>query len=229
MRVSAVACGGATLILLLAAPTAHAELIHWMYEWSRTPEIIQADNPGNGYIALTGEGVKAVAGDSDVVATNLRTYSTAPNDKPDRFTAKAYSLSLYVFDMVSQMGGTLHFTGQLDGVLTENSANIKNTFTSATTQILVLGRNVYTAKIGPYSAPGPTGSTNSGSISGHLTITVESMLASVPEPNTLVLSSLGTALLAWAGLRGRPLGLLLPPGRRIAVVSEPLRRGPHVT
>src|SRR4051794_39657464 len=42
-------------VLLFTTPAAKAELIPWMYNWSRSPSEIKADAPGTGYITLTDE------------------------------------------------------------------------------------------------------------------------------------------------------------------------------
>jgi hypothetical protein len=196
---SALACG---LLLALAAP-ARAEFIHWMYNWSRSPDRINADAPGTSYITLTDEKLKSAVGDSDIVATNLRTFSTAARTSPDTFTAKAYKLSLFLQDATSGLSATLVFTGQLDGTVSSQSANIRNTFTGLTTQQVRLGDNVYTATIGPYSPAGPPGSSNAGSISAHAHIDVSPIIASLPEPGALALSCLGAVVLGATGWRRR--------------------------
>src|SRR5262245_56434838 len=84
--------GIALLTLLAGAPRARADQILWNYNWSRSPGVLQADAPGTGYITLTDESLKSAIGDSDIVATNLRTYSTATDANPDVFTAKPYTL-----------------------------------------------------------------------------------------------------------------------------------------
>jgi hypothetical protein len=121
-------CGVALVLFFLLTSTARAEFIHWMYTWSRNPTQINADAPGTGYITLTGESLRSAVGDSDIVATNLRVYSTAPPDNPDIFTAKPYTLSLFLYDTDSAQSLTLAFSGQFDGTATVGSANIKNTF-----------------------------------------------------------------------------------------------------
>jgi hypothetical protein len=182
--------GIALLVLLTGAARARADQILWNYNWSRSPSAVLADAPGTGYITLTDEQLKSAIGDSDIVATNLRTYSTALPGAPDTFTAKAYTLSLFLQDHDSGLSGTLTFTGQFDGTLSALSSNIKNTFTGQTTQTLVLGTNRYTARIGSYAPPGPTNSTNAGSISAHATVTVDPIIQDVPEPSTLLLACL---------------------------------------
>jgi hypothetical protein len=205
----------AGLVLLLATgPGVRADFIHWSYNWSRSPEEVLADSPGTGRITLTDEGLKEAIGDSDVVATNLRSFSTAPPSNPDHFTNKAYSLNLFLQDQESGQSGTLSFNGVFNGTLSATSSNIKNTFISQTTQSLVLGINVYTATIGPYAPPGPTGTTTAGSISAHAQITVEAIIQTVPEPSALVLCGLGMlpfAVCGFARSRKRANSLLTVP------------------
>src|SRR4051794_11074935 len=161
--------GIALLALLAAATHARADLISWNYNWARSPDVIHADAPGTGYITLTDEQLHTATGDSDIVATNLRTYSSAAPETPDTFTAKAYTLSLFLQDVDSGLSGTVTFTGQFDGSISALNSNLKNTFTGQTTQTLVLGNHKYTASVGPYSPPGPTNSSNAGSIGAHAT------------------------------------------------------------
>jgi hypothetical protein len=203
MSRSPAALGAAALALALAAGAgARADWIAWSYNWSRSPAEVLADNPATGgKITLTDESQHTVVGDSDVVATNLKTYSKATGANPDHFTNKPYALSLSLKDLASSAGATLTFTGLFNGTATATSANITNTFTGPTTQSVVLGSNLYTVTIGPYVAPGPTGALNSGGISGHARVTVESVTQAslTPEPGTLLLACLALPLLA----RGR--------------------------
>jgi hypothetical protein len=195
--------GAAAALLLLACTPAQANLIHWSYSWSRNPAEVPADAPGTGFISLTDESeLRPAAGDSDIVATNLRTHSTAPKTDPDTFTAKVYSLSLFLQDDASGQSTTLAFAGQFDGTLSANSANIMNTFLGETTQSVVLGNTRFTVTIGPFASPGPPDATNEGSIGAHAQVQVEQVMET-PEPGTLALSSLGGVFLAWAAWRRR--------------------------
>jgi hypothetical protein len=196
MTYSPAALGGAALALLLAAAAdLRAEMIHWSYNWSRSPTDITADSPGTGFISLSDEKLGTATGDSDIVATNLLTHSTADTDNPDHFTAKAYTLGLFLLDKASGQSATLYFTGHLDGTLTQQSANITNTFTGKLTQSVQLGKNLYTATIGPYSSPGPPTATNAGTISAHAKITVLPV-QTLPEPSTLALAGLALSAVA---------------------------------
>ena len=193
MNYSPVALAGATSILLwIGAADARAELIQWSYSWSRTPTEVHANSPGSGFIALTDEGLKSAAGNSFLVASNLQAHSTATAASPDTFTNKAYTLGLYLLDQDSHQSGTVSFTGEFNGTLTANSSNIANTFTGQTTRTLALGDHLYTVTIGPYTAPGPTGAVNSGSIAARAEVTI-STIFHLPEPSSLVLAVLGGA------------------------------------
>ncbi len=199
MKFSPLSASGAALLLLLTTSSVRADLIPWMYSWSSSPAVVHADAPGTSYVTLTDEPLKVAIGDSDIVATNLRTYSTAPANSPDHFTHASYSISLYLYDPSIQKGATMVFTGYLDGTLSASNSNLKNTFTGPTSQTVVLGNHIFTANALSYSPPGIPGSINSGSISGHITIHIESVMT--PEPATLTLSSLGAILLGVTRLR----------------------------
>jgi hypothetical protein len=186
---------GLALSLLFAlSSSARAEFIPWMYNWSRSPSEIHSDAPGTGYITLTDESLKGAVGDSDIVATNMRTFSTATALNPDKFTAKNYSLTLFLLDLASGQSGTVTFTGQIDGELGATFSRMQNTFTGASSQFIILGDNRYTASNPTFSPPGIPGAANAGSVSAHVTILVEQ----VPEPSTLTLTALGTVALGIA-------------------------------
>jgi hypothetical protein len=180
------------------APSARADWIPWTYSWSNSPNNILADNAaGGGRISLTNEATRSAVGDSDIVATNLRTYSTASPSAPDTVTNKPYTLTLNLTDTTSGQSGTAVFTGVFNGTLTATSANITNTFTGLTTAVLDLGDNRYTVTLNAYTPPGQDGSLNAGGIGARATVTVETVhIASTPEPGSLVLAACGLPLLA---------------------------------
>jgi hypothetical protein len=198
MKFSVPTLGGVALaVLLVQPPAARAELVHWMYNWSRSPSVIHADAPGTSTITLTDEPMNSATGNSDIVATNLKTYSTAPADKPDHFTHAGYTLSLYLYDTASGQGGTLNFTGFFDGTVSSQNSELSNTFTGNLVQTLRLGDHLFTARVDSYTPPGIPGASNSGSIGGHVSITIQTL----PEPGTLALSGLGMILLGVARWR----------------------------
>ncbi|MFQ3593971.1 MAG: PEP-CTERM sorting domain-containing protein [Gemmataceae bacterium] len=190
--------------LLIGSGSARADLIPWMYNWTSSPDQVMADAPGTGYISLTDEPNRLAVGSSDIVATNLRTFSTATTANPDRFTNKPYSLGLMLYDLESGQSTVVTFAGVLNGQLTAQSSNISNSFTGLTTHSVVLGSNRYTATITSYTPPGPPGATNPGAIGATATVTVEAMIPEVPEPGTLTLLGVGVGLVGWCRWR-RPL------------------------
>jgi hypothetical protein len=194
MKVSPVGLGAVALLVALTTHGgARADPIPWIYSWSNSPGQLNANSPGTGYLTLANETAKQAAGNSDIVATNIRAFSTATTDKPDVFTAKAYSLQLTLTDANSLKSATLVFTGHLDGTLTAGNSNITNTFTGQTSYTVVLGQNQYAITISSYTPPGPTGVANSGAIGAHANVTVEAL--SLPEPGALTLFALGATAL----------------------------------
>jgi hypothetical protein len=187
----------ALVLLLFYGPAAKADWIPWTYSWSNSPQSILADNPaGGGSITLTNEPTLEAVGNTDIVATNIRTVSTATQSAPDRFTDKAYSLALTVTDATSGQSGTAVFHGVFNGTLTSDSSNITNTFVGPTKAVLDLGSNEYVIDLTAFTPPGPTGSVNAGAIGAHATVTVESIhpVADSPEPSTFLLAALAVPL-----------------------------------
>jgi hypothetical protein len=193
MKVALLAFVTALLLSLTTAAEARADLIYWSYSWTNSPNTIEADTPGTGSVSLTNESTHTAEGNSNIVATDLRTSSNAPDSNPAMFTNKGYSLVLSLTDNASGQTGTLTFNGVLNGTLTKTSSNIQNTFLGSLTQKVLLGNNVYTVTIGPYTPPGPPNSANAGSVSGNAQVTVTNV-QTTPEPSTYVLS-LGALLI----------------------------------
>src|SRR5262245_42621629 len=95
------------LIALLAAGTqARADLIWWGYNWERSPAAVLA---GTGGVSFTNEPLKAAVGSSDIVATNLKVFSTAAATAPDVLSGSTgmYTLTLTITDNASGMSGSL--------------------------------------------------------------------------------------------------------------------------
>ncbi|MFO0930692.1 MAG: PEP-CTERM sorting domain-containing protein [Gemmataceae bacterium] len=203
MKFSSTTLGGVLLTLFVVSSSAtRADLIPWTYNWSRSPSEVYADAPGTGHIALTDEARRSAVGDSDIVATNMKTFSTATSAAPDIFTNKPYTLALYLQDSVSGIGETLTFTGLLNGRLTAYSANITSTPTGITSRTVKLGSNTYTVSIQAYTPPGVPGAINVGSVSAHVSVS-GLIVATVPEPGSFALVSLGLGVLGAARWRSR--------------------------
>ncbi|MFL5244734.1 MAG: hypothetical protein ACJ8FY_21740 [Gemmataceae bacterium] len=208
-RTSATFFAAALLATLFAQSNACASFVPWTYNWARSPIAITADSPGTGGLTLTDQPLGHAVGSSDIVATNIRTFSSAPRTNPDTFTAKPYTLSLFLQDDASGASAVLVFHGAFGGKASQSSANITNSFTGLVSQTVALGNHTYTVNIGPYAPPGPPSATNAGSISAHVLVDQDPDPGSgggghAPEPSALLLSVLGLSGLgagAWRKLR----------------------------
>ena len=200
MNYSPGALGGLALVLLLGlSPAANADPIPWEFSWSRSPTELEADAPGTGRIQLTAESTTRGEGDSDVVATNLYSLSTATGGRKDYFTAKPYSLTMTLTDLDSGDTRDLEFSGKINGWITAHSSQVRNAFDDPTTWELTLGTNRYTVTIAWYTPPTIPSGKNAGSIGAYVTVTPEAIIQQLPEPGTLLLSGVGLTLLAVAG------------------------------
>jgi hypothetical protein len=196
--------------LLLAGAPARADFVQWTYNWQPGSLAASADSPGTGGVSFSNQPAAAATGNSDIVATNLRVFSTATPSNPDKLmTGGAYTLSLTLTDLASGASGTLTWTGKLTGTFSATNSNLTNFFTSPITQTLVLGQNLYTVSIGQYSPPGPPTAGNSGSIGAHVNVTSNGgggIQSTSPEPSTLVLAGLALSVgggAAWRKRRAR--------------------------
>ena len=196
----------ALTLLVLGSSTAWAEFVPWKYNWSRSAAVLPADAPGTGRITLTDETLREASGSSDIVATNIRVYSTAPPQAPDQFTDASYGLTLFLLDETSGASGTMSFAGVFNGTVSSVSSNLRHDFIGETTKSLVLGSNAYQVTIGPYTPPGPPGSSNAGAVSAFAHVSIRNV-AHAPEPSSL--------LIACSALPFVGLGVLRRRARRV--------------
>jgi hypothetical protein len=201
-------CAACFVWLALAGTPVRAGFVNWSYNWSRVPaDVVSADAFGTSRISLTDEPSGRATNSSDIIATNLRTFSTAPRANPNNFLDATYSLTLRLTDDTSGETGTLTFTGVFNGTLSSSSADISTRFTSETSGTLVLGGNTYAVMIGDYSPPGPPGINNAGSIGASVEVipaeeptpTPTPTPNDAPEPSAVVLCLLGVAFGGVAG------------------------------
>ena len=196
------------LALLLAfAPEAHADLIPWAYSWSNSPTQIHADAPGTGTISLSNEKSGTAVGDSDIVATNLKTASTASAANPDVFTAKSYALTLTLTDLAigHERLDDLHRPHQRHPVERQfQPGEHLHGPDDATDRPRQHGLHDHHQLV---HAPRPSEFEQPRQHRAHATVTVSHVIVqSLPEPGTLALSLLGLAACGagrWRLRRGR--------------------------
>lgn len=186
-----------TFLTLAVAGTARADLLPWGYDWTATPADVTA---GSGKITLSNETFKTAVGDSQVVATNLKEFSTADPLSPDVFgpTDGNYTLTLSLKDLDTGKTGSLVFKGQLQGKFSAFNSTVTNTFDPATqSQTITLGNTQFTVTLNSYTPPGPPSQGNLGSIGAFVD------LKQVPEPTSMALAGGGAAVVALAAWRRR--------------------------
>jgi hypothetical protein len=108
--------------LALPCAAARADLIAWSYNWSPATPAMFADRPGAGKVTLSNE--PAAAGNSDMVASNLKAFSSADPLAPATLTHQSYGLTLTLTDTTSGASGSLTFTGELNGGLSAASSGL---------------------------------------------------------------------------------------------------------
>jgi hypothetical protein len=201
----------ALALVLLAGAGARAnpippDQIQWTYNFSpATPAVLADGNPSAG-VTFTNEPTKAATGSSDVVATNLRVFSSATAASPDTITGSngnySLTLTLSTTDTMGTHTGNVTFTGTLSGSFSSQNSNVANLFGPNTMQTLTLGSVTFQVQLVAYTPPGPPDQANAGSISAHVTVS-GARIVDTPEPSTMLLSGLGMTFLGGVAWRRR--------------------------
>lgn len=200
----------ALALLLIVGAGARASMIppdqiQWTYNFEPSGPAVLATGNSSAGVTFTNEPTKAAVGSSDIVATNLRVFSTALANAPDMISG-AYSLKLTLSALDSNnmpVSGSLTFAGNLGGSFSKESANVTNAFGSSGVQTLTLGTFKFDVQLIAYTPPGPPDQSNAGSISAHVTVSNISSVGGVPEPSTILLSGLGLSFLGGVAWRKR--------------------------
>ena len=162
-RLIPAACAALVVAASVFAAPARADLVPYSYSWTPSSPSVAATT-GSGSLTLSSESALSVVGDTDVVATNVKTVSVALAGTPATFSNAGYTLSMWLKDDVSGQTTTLDFTGLFNGTVSAGSAHVTNAFTGLTTQTVTLGLNQYTVTMNSYLPPGPPSANNVGAI-----------------------------------------------------------------
>ena len=71
-------------VLTLAGGT-RADFVSWSYNWTPDALVVQSAFPGTGGLTLTNETPNGAFGTSDILASNIRTFSAALGDVAGHF------------------------------------------------------------------------------------------------------------------------------------------------
>jgi hypothetical protein len=177
---------GAWSLLLLAGSAARADQIPWSERTVATPSTVWGENH-HGQIVFTPQVRHGREGDTEIVAANLRTVSTASATKPDQFTNASFSLALRFHDGDTGQNGEMRFNGVFNGTLSARSGHITVSFDAATppTQNMDLGHHLYTVTLHPQDLGAP---------GGRYAFTASVRVQHNPEPSTLLLAAVGAPL-----------------------------------
>jgi hypothetical protein len=211
----AIACGVLSAAVLSGAGQCRADFVPWSYNFTPSALVIPADNHGTGGLALTNEPANRADGTSDVVITNVRTFSSALRSGPDQFAHADFGFSLVLTDLLSKQSAKMKFAGFFSGSFSQTSANVQATYTAPLVQTVELGGHTYTVNLGNYAPPGPPDASNAGSISAHIGVDeipapsggdTGGGMPSAPEPSTFVLGGIGVSglgVVVWRKWRER--------------------------
>jgi hypothetical protein len=207
------ACVATILGLVVAGATpAQAEMTHWSYTSSASPNPVRPDNwlPSKPLDGLWTKGFNQAqnqTGSANILAIGI----VAPPDAMT-FTQKPYSVQLTITDKQSHMVGTFSFSGFFNGSIdpTSKTSTVTLTLPASPAQSKVLGLNRYTVALDPFGplvwttvSPG-SGSTSAfvGTISAHVDVSPANG-TNTPEPTSLALVSMGLVTAAGAVWRRR--------------------------
>jgi hypothetical protein len=206
-----------TLAVLLSAATGlRAEMIPWTYTTSIASDfdgsntVLSTLNDGSAgrFYVLFDQNLYQPThglGSGPSIASLFAPTYLDDRGTPDGFRHAGYTIRLNFTDDASGQSGVFTFRGAFDGGYIPDrwipDGGLEHTFTSPTTQSLVLGRNVYTVTI---SYNPPVVLNEGGTIGAFIDV------HTAPEPSTLGLAGLGLFSLGATAWRRRRKGTAVP-------------------
>lgn len=184
----------ALMLVLGTAGGARAEYLDWSYAWSMVPPSITSINGLSGVVGATTFGPGTTAGHDAVI---LSTFSTGSDTVPDdvNILPSPYTLSVTLQD--NDLGVapvTLTFTGEMSGVVSPTTVNVKNKFDSMTDSVTMNGY-IFTVTLTGFTSPTLGGN---GTITAQISVREEDgQVTRTPEPSSLLLASLVVPAALW--------------------------------
>ncbi|HEY7326762.1 MAG TPA: PEP-CTERM sorting domain-containing protein [Gemmataceae bacterium] len=134
----------AALLFLGATMQSRADFMDWSYHWSISPAAVLSSGTGSVALALAQDG----GGASSIPAATVTTTSSATSAAPDVYKV-GYNLTLQLKVNHSSQSGDLTFHGLLSGTVTDTTSHLTNSFSSPTTEKLLLAGHLYSVTINP--------------------------------------------------------------------------------
>jgi hypothetical protein len=181
--------------------SAHASPIAYSYEGSPNFQIIHPTT-GNGGVAFVGNSGSGASPGGGALGAMLWSVPSSAGIV-GTFNNAAYTTGLTVTDTFSAASYTFNFSGAINGQLTSTINTLTNSFNTPTTLSHMIGSNMYTVTINPMATPGfgsPGAVFYNVSVGGG---GGGGGVNPVPEPSTLLLSSLGLGCLGIVSWRRR--------------------------
>lgn len=141
---------------------------------------------------------QSLAGDGEIVATKVSSYSIAPAVNPDRVTSLPYRFAVELRDDLSGETASLNFEGVFSGSLWRTGGDLRNTFAGETARTVNLGGTRYTVSLTGFDGPDGYGDDAAGAITARVGVNelAPADAVTTPEPATGRLAVLGLAVAA---------------------------------
>jgi hypothetical protein len=174
----------AVAVVGLAPVAAHADRLEpaWTFTTGSNPGVVGPSSPGGPSIVIQGHSGE---GTPDIVAATFHTFSNSPT--PTNISPTPFSEALFITADGHTEKATFDFL--LTGSISSTAAYLGVVPTGRTTETVHLDHHYFDITVNPFQTPGKP-----SDLGGWLTFEVK--VHPNPEPSTLVLASIGLALLA---------------------------------